>query len=309
MAGIRDEALAGLLQCQDSVVARWQISDPATISRIYRRLDAGRWQSPHPGVYVGQTGPLTRTQQLWVALLACGPGAALSRETAAELAGLGGFESQKIHVTMPRNRSGPRPAGVQPHRAKLIAPFVHPARAPRRFRVDHAALEVAAFAPADDRAHAVIAATVQQGLSTVAMLRDAVDQRPRLPRRALILESLLDIEGGAQSINEIAMLRLVRRAGLPLPKLQVRVATERRGAYIDGGWPDYDVWFEIDGELHREAARWADDLDRGNELAIEHGGTRLRWSGFVVRRRPERVVDQAARALRRRGWAGLVRPA
>jgi hypothetical protein len=32
------------------------------------------------------------------------------------------------------------------------------------------------------------------------------------------------------------------------------VATERRRAYIDGGWPAYDVWFEVDGELHREAA-------------------------------------------------------
>ncbi len=135
-------------------------------------------------------------------------------------------------------------------------------------------------------------------------LDDELAELPKLPRRAMIKETLLDLADGAQSVNEIAMLKLVRRAGLPVPKLQIPVATERRGAYIDGGWPDYDVWFEIDGELHREAATWADDLDRGNELAIDQGGTRLRWSGYVVRRRPERVIDQAVRALRKHGWTG-----
>lgn len=51
------------------------------------RLRSGRWQRPYPGVLATFSGPLDREAQLWAAVLACGPEAVLSHETAAELAG------------------------------------------------------------------------------------------------------------------------------------------------------------------------------------------------------------------------------
>jgi hypothetical protein len=160
-----------------------------------------------------------------------------------------------------------------------------------------AVVDAASLARTDDDAHAILTGAVQQRLIGSVPLGEALDRRPRLPRRQLISESLLDIADGCQSLNEIAFVRAIAKAGLPRPTLQIHAATARRRAYIDGGWPGYDVWFEIDGELHAEVSTWVDDLDRANELAIEQGGRRLRWPGFVVRRHPERAVDQARRAL------------
>jgi len=297
-----DPELAKLLAKQAGVVARWQVLDPATRARIDRRIGAGRWQSPYDGVYVNHNGPLTRLQRRWAAVLAAGRDAVLTEVSVLELAEVKGFESDAIHVAVPQHRHGPDLPGVHVRRVRKLERFVHPARTLPQVRLPYAALMCAAYAPTEDNAHVVLSAVVQQGFVRVVDLEEQLAMLPKLPRRALIGETLLDLADGAQSLNEVALLRLVKSARLPQPKLQIHVATERRGAYIDGGWPDFDVWFEVDGELHREAAQWADDLDRGNELAIEQGGTRLRWSGFVVRRRPERVVDQATRALTKRGW-------
>lgn len=299
-----DPVLAKLLEDQDGVVARWQLLDPATLARVDRRLAAGKWQAPYDGVYVSHNGHLTKSQQRWAALLACRTGAALTGRTVLEIGKVKGFASEVICVAVPHPRHGPSLPGLATSRVCKLEKFVHPVKVPKQVRLPYAVLCVAAEARTDGDAHAVLCSAVQQGRVSVARLSEQLDQLPKLPRRALIRESLLDIADGAQSLNEISLLGLVKEGLLPRPVLQVHVATERRRSYIDGGWPDYGVWFEVDGELHREATQWADDLDRSNEVAIEQGGTRLRWSGFVVRRRPERVVDQAIRALRKRGWTG-----
>ena len=115
----------------------------------------------------------------------------------------------------------------------------------------------------------------------------------------MLLETLLDIDDGAQSLNEVAMLKLAGRYGLPRPQLQLQAATAVRRSRIDGGWPERDVYFEIDGTAHVEASKWADFADRHNEVALATppGSIHLRWPGFVVRRDPARVANQAARAL------------
>ena len=56
------------------------------------------------GVYATFTGPMTRDAQLWAAVLAAGPGAQLSHETAAEINRLTDRPSPFIHVTIPANR-------------------------------------------------------------------------------------------------------------------------------------------------------------------------------------------------------------
>ncbi len=49
------------------------------------RIRSGRWRQLHPGVYATFTGGPGHAAQLWAAVLAAGPGAMLSYETAAEL--------------------------------------------------------------------------------------------------------------------------------------------------------------------------------------------------------------------------------
>lgn len=155
----------------------------------------------------------------------------------------------------------------------------------------------AAVTPA--RVHAVLTAAVQQRLVRTDDVRKVLERRTNVMHRAEMLETLLDIDDGAQSLNEVAMLKLVKRFALPRPDLQLQAATSDRRSRIDGGWPERGVYFEIDGTGHLAAGKWADDADRHNEVAIATppGSIHLRWPGFVVRRDPERVANQAARAL------------
>jgi hypothetical protein len=298
-----DTEFRKLLKEQDGVVGRWQTRDPATLARMERRLTAQKWQAPYIGVYVNHNGPLTAAQRRWAALLACGAGAVLTGQTVLEHDGIAGLTPAPPHVAVPYPKHGFDGREIRTTRVRQLGRFVHPAATPPQVRLEYAALVAASRAKTAEQAHAILTAVVQQNRLTVRHLQAQLDQLPKLPQRRLIAESLLDMADGAQSLNEIALLRLVRRGGFPEPRLQVHVASARRRAYIDGGWPAYGVWFEVDGELHREAATWADDLDRANELAIEQGGTRLRWSGFAVRRQPGRVADQATRALSAGGWS------
>jgi hypothetical protein len=298
----RWRAVERVLAAQAGVIATRQIP-PRCAERARWRFESGRWQRPHVGVFVAHSGPVTRLQRMWVAVLAGGPGAALRGATAAELAGLSGFERDVIQVALP-DRRGPRVDGVryrsQPHLERDLMGALQPPRV----RPAVAVLELAAAARDVSGAHRVLTAAAQQGIVRTADLRSALALRPKLRLRAAISETLLDIDDGAQSLNEIAMLRVCARAGLPRPVMQVIAATARRRSRIDGGWPDFAVFFEIDGAGHFAVSRWIDDADRHNEvtLATPVGAVHLRWPGFAVRRTPERVTDQAIRALRRAGW-------
>jgi hypothetical protein len=217
----------------------------------------------------------------WVGVLAGGPDAALCRPSAPELGGLRGFES--------------------PVSAKLD---------PRRTTMPFSVIAMTSKARKVERAHHILASAAQQRLIRTSDVRAALGCRPDVRLRALMPESLIDIDDGAQSLNEIALKRLISRSRLPPAELQIRTATRRRRSRLDGGWPAYGVAFEVDGAGHFEIASWLDDADRHNEVALGQpaGTTMLRWPGFVVRRQPDRVVDQAlAGAGPRRMAPGLRR--
>ena len=71
---------------------------------IATRLERGRWQQLHWGVYAAFTGPPPRTAWLWAAVLRASPGAVLSHLTAAELHGLLDPPAELIFVTVPSTR-------------------------------------------------------------------------------------------------------------------------------------------------------------------------------------------------------------
>jgi hypothetical protein len=287
---------------QAGVIAARQV--PARCAeRVRWRVDSGRWQRPHEGVFVAHSGPLTRHQRIWVAVLAGGPGAVLRGATAAELAGLSGFERAIIDVALP-DRHGPAIEGVRYCRRPGLRTDVMGSLQPPRLRPAVAVLEMASAARDEGAAHRVLAAAVQQRIVRTSDVRAALDRRPNLRLRAVIRETLLDIDDGAQSLNEVAMLRVAKQAGLPRPAMQIVAATSRRRSRIDGGWPAYGVFFEIDGAGHYAVSTWLDDADRHNEVALATapGAVHLRWPGFCVRRTPDRVADQAQRALGRAGW-------
>jgi hypothetical protein len=154
----------------------------------------------------------------WVGVLAGGPDAALCRPSAPELGGLRGFES--------------------PVSAKLD---------PRRTTMPFSVIAMTSKARKVERAHHILASAAQQRLIRTSDVRAALGCRPDVRLRALMLESLVDIDDGAQSLNEIALKRLISRSRLPPAELQIRTATRRRRSRLAGGWPAYGVAFESTG--------------------------------------------------------------
>ena len=94
-----------LAQRQRGVVSRSQaIRAGLSPDMIKFRVRSDRWQQLHPGVYATFSGIPGRGAWLWAALLAAGPGAVLSYQTAAELHRLADKPTSPIHVTVPAQR-------------------------------------------------------------------------------------------------------------------------------------------------------------------------------------------------------------
>src|SRR5712671_4257557 len=103
---------------QCGVVSRSQaLRAGLTTDMIKFRLRSGRWRLMHRGVYATFTGVPGRGARLWAAVLAAGPGAMLSYQTAAELHGLVDKTTNPIHVTVPHERHVLAAEGVSLHRS------------------------------------------------------------------------------------------------------------------------------------------------------------------------------------------------
>jgi hypothetical protein len=138
----------------------------------------------------------------------------------------------------------------------------------------HAAtLHAVAWAATDEAAEHRITLAVQQRLTTPRSLRMSLEQMPRLPRHALVLEVLADVELGVTAQSELDFLRFCRRHGLPVPdQLQVKV---RAGGtrYLDARWSWLRITVEVDGAHHMWVEQWNADTMRSLELAVAARGT------------------------------------
>ena len=244
-------------------------------------------------------GRLTRHQMWRVALINCGPRAVLTSFTAAEAWGLRGWTRDEIHVLAPAGTTRPRLRGLRLHRTTnwvrvdLAQTQLLHALAP--------ALVLAASGFSSSRpGWGVLAASVQQRLTTAAALRQALVAAPRTRHRAALLLAVGDIEQGAEAMSEIDLGRLCRQYGLPPPNRQaVRVEPTGRRRYLDADWTLPDgriVAVEVDGAHHLSTTQWREDQLRQNEVVI--GGTLvLRYPSVVVRDDPALVARQLRRAL------------
>src|ERR1043165_9582609 len=98
-----DRELAELARRQHGVVGRRQLMDRGwSEGAVDKRIRGGRLHRLNAGVY--GVGPRVATKQGWwmAAVLASGPYALLSHQTAAALWGIRGYSGGAIHVTVPR---------------------------------------------------------------------------------------------------------------------------------------------------------------------------------------------------------------
>jgi very-short-patch-repair endonuclease len=296
--------LAWLLFCQCDVISRAQALETMSAKALQHRLDRGRWRAVARGVYLTHTGPLTREQASWVAVLAVGDGAMLGGLSALASQGLRGHRSDVVHVLVPaRRRDGDPPPWVVVHRTtKLAAEDIHPVGQPPCTLLPRSVVDAAAWAGTDDQARVIVAASFQQRKVGLAEVCAVLDRMPRSKRRAVVRSAALDASGGAHSLAEIDFVRLCRREGLPTPSKQVRRSDAAgRPRYLDVYFEEYGVHVEIDGGQHIDPGHWWADMRRQNALWIS-GDRVLRFPAWVVRTRPGEVLAQVRAALVEAGW-------
>ena len=305
-----------LIEYQRGVLARWQVADqPHDLASVEALVRSGRWQSLYRGVYAAYTGPPSRGSALWAGVLRCGPAAALSHFTAAELDGLADERRDAVHVTVPAQlrvrMTGPEFTSGVPrivvHRSARLPMARHPARTPPRTRVEETVLDLVELAQNFDGAFHWLSAACGRRLVTPAQLHDAVGCRAKMRWRSEVLVAVEEISDGVLSNLERGYLRNVERPhGLPAPKRQYRTRQGGRSAYLDILYEDFGVAVELDGlASHPAESRWL-DMRRDSYFAST-GIITLRYCWADIATRPCQVAREIALVLRQRGWTGTLR--
>jgi very-short-patch-repair endonuclease len=276
-------AVWALARKQHGVITRAQLLELGFNSdEIQHRLEKGRLHRVGHGVYAVGRPELTRKGQWMAAVLGCGPGAALSNESAAALLAIRPDRGGAIEVSVPAS-GHPRRAGVIVHRRAAFETTERdgiPVTTPVCTLVDLATRLTR------DQLEAAINQADKLDLTDPEALRAAVDEM-RHRRGALALKRILDRRMFAltDSVLERRFLRIARQAGLPRPRTQELV----NGFRVDFYWPELGLVVETDGlRYHRTPAEQARDRLR-DQAHTAAGLTCLRFTHAQVRFEPDHV--------------------
>jgi hypothetical protein len=318
-----------LLDLQRGVISRGQALECGlSASAIRVRLRNGRWQRLADGVYTTFSGEPSRLTLIWAALLAAGPGAAISHQTAAELYNFARRPVPAIHVTIPGDRQvrrGPGAASRGPagrdsrrlpgqempplivHRSNRIGRARHPALLPPRTRIEETVADLTQCAPTFDEAFHWLSQACGSRLCTVSMIRGALELRKKVRYRAELEAALGDVADGALSLLEYRYVHGVERPhGLPTARRQVPVTLDGTRRYLDNLYQDYLLGVELDGAAaHPVTERWR-DIRRDRSLA-RLGVETLRYSWSDVTTHRCAVAAEIGEILVHRGWPGRIR--
>lgn len=307
MSGRRDvfdvlPELVVLAEQQHAMCSRVQLADLGIGARaIDRHVHSLRWRQLGPVVIALHRGPLPQQARRWAVALNAGPGAALGAWTALHEWGLRGWEREAVHLVVRRGAHPPAlPADVGPvviHESRRhLSEHIRHRNALPLHTPERAAVDGGAWSTTSRAACGLLAAVVQQGLTTASRIEAELDTVGKVKRRRVMTAALSDVAGGSRALSEIDFVRFCRQHGLPEPFRQVvRRDSSGRRRYLDVEWrlPDgRRLALEIDGIGHMEVERWYDDLLRAAELMAIGGtdGPLLRLPALSYRAEPERVA-------------------
>jgi hypothetical protein len=290
---------------QDDVLTARQLLDAGLSMDFLRsQVDQGNWQRPYRGVYATFSGELPRAAQLWAAVLAAGPGAMLSHETAAETGRLANGRSGLIHLTLPSRRWIVPIPGLAVHYSGRADQALHPARYPPQTTTEETVLDLAGGADRLDDAVAWVTRALGRNLTSQPRLLAALELRSKIRWRCELTLLLGPDAAGLHSILEYRYDHDVERPHrLPDGIRQARFSQDGRSGYRDRLYEAYLVAVELDGRsTHPVEDRWL-DIRRDNAAAAD-GILTLRYGWTDVTRQPCRVAAEVAQVLAKRGYAG-----
>lgn len=292
------DRLGDLLHAQHGMVARRQLlSLGLEWERVRNQVAARRWVIHTPRVIGTTTGALTWDQRCWMAVLHAGPRSLLGGLSAAEARGLVGWHRETITVLVDDELAFDPVEGVRFFRSRRPFELL---RANRpgipSAQLEPAILLWSGYQAAIRPAHGVLAASVQQRLTTPNRLISWIDQLRPLRRAKGFKSTVGDIAGGAHSASELDVRRLCRRNKLRVPDRQ-RPRNDRAGKrrWTDCEWDLADgtvLILEVDGSFHADIVQWGADIKRSRALTT-HQRTVVRCTSFELRHE----MDDVARDL------------
>ncbi|HMI81583.1 MAG TPA: type IV toxin-antitoxin system AbiEi family antitoxin domain-containing protein [Solirubrobacterales bacterium] len=256
------------------VTTRQLVAAGLTRAAISKRVRAGRIYRVHQGVYSVGHGNLSEESRWMAAVLACGPGAALSHGSAAVHWGLLRPLGGPVDVTVPTQNGRKRRRGIRIHRCPNIG--------------DQSLLSTTGL---QRRLPSLV--TVRRRIPVTSVARTLEDLqrsalRPSLVRRAIRQAEFLEMDLGdietdrTRSDLERDFLKLCRHHLLPPPEVNVPIGPMT----VDFLWRDRKLVVETDSYVTHGGAIAFED-DRARDLA-------LRRRGYAVHRFSERQLEREA---------------
>lgn len=276
---------------QHGVIDRHQLLE-AGVSRagVERRVAAGWLHRKHRGVFaVGHPG-LTQRGVWMAAVLAGGDDAALSHRSAGALWGLCLDAKQPEITAQARTR-----ANLTVHRYAIRPGDTLFVDGIRVTKVARTLLDLAEILPLEQLVQAIDNATAQRHLRPTlmsSMMERSPGRRGLKPlKHALLITRPQDVL--TRSELERRALRLVKRARLPDPEVNVRLHGHER----DLVWRDRRVVAELDGREHHDRDdAYERDTRRDTDL-VARGWTIARFTWRQVVNDQTWVVDRLSTFL------------
>jgi very-short-patch-repair endonuclease len=303
----RERAIVDLVARQQGVVTHSQLAEIGVGRRTLDRwLASGRLRAVHRDVYGFGPRPLVNRGKWLGAVLAMGPGAFLSHESAAALWGLAG-DRPKIHVNAPRGRQvrPGRRSGIKVHRCKFAADEVTlrdgiPVSTVARTIFDLGERSAPhELKSAWDEADRLKLLRVPEVARVYELGRGRRRARARL--KPFLLAEQRHVEDTASPLEDRFAAFVVANR-LPPPQKNVLVD----GDEIDALWPDARLIVELDSwEFHSHRAAFEKDRDRDADHLIS-GYHTIRVTHRRLSEQPERLAAQlrALLATPRRAESG-----
>jgi very-short-patch-repair endonuclease len=289
VAEVRPEAVISRLAGQQHgvVTSAQLVAAGWSKDQISGRARAGSLRALHRGVYL--VGPL-ETPRTAAMAAALATGGVISHYPAAVLWDWRPPREGAIHVTLPTG--GHNRPGIVVHRATL-----DPRDVTRRHGIPvtsaaRTILDLAATEPQAELERALNEAQLQRRV-TPHSLNEQFSRYPRHRGTAALKEAIRTEPRLTRSEAERCALDLIRKAGLPMPETNVRIA----GHEVDVLWREQKLVVEIDGfEFHSMRSSFERDRRRDQELvAAGYRVIRVTWRQLT--HQPEAVVATLATAL------------